>query len=252
MKKKLYTLSHNLKNLREIPSETIFTSDEHSKISELELKDNELKNKNNLIEYSLTKNIRSKTQALFFLVDRIKEKNYNQIFSLGSGLSDLEYFLYLSLNKNVEIICSDFDQFFVEKSNQFFPEFETIQFDFFNDSLNKINKKIDLAFSFGSFYVMDDNEFIRLFKDIKSSGVREIIDFHAGYMTKKMYLRNLIYPYYSFFKNLFDKEEKTFKGKFHGFSRSRNELINLYKKSGWTPVKEINNLGNYKYTCILN
>ena len=69
MKKKLYTLSHNLKNLREIPSETIFTSDEHSKISELELKDNKLKNKNNLIEYSLTNNIRFKSQALFFLVD---------------------------------------------------------------------------------------------------------------------------------------------------------------------------------------
>ena len=252
MKKRIYTLSHNLKNLSEIPSETIFTSDEHSKISELELKDNILSSKHNLIEYSLTRNLRSKFQSLSFLVDRIKEKNYNNILSLGSGYSDLEYFLYLSLNKDKKIISSEFDRFFVEKSNQFFPEFETIQFDFVNDSLYKINKKIDLVFSFGSFYIMDDKEFIRLLKDIKSSGVKEIIDFHAGFMTKKIHLKNIIYPYYSIFKNLFNKEEKRFKGKFHGFSRSRNELINLYKKSGWTPVKEINNCDNYKFTCILN
>ena len=197
MKKRLYTLSHNLKNLRDIPSETIFTSDEHSTISELELKENILKSKSNLLEYSLTKNLRSKFQSLFFLVDRIKEKNHKHILSLGSGLSDLEYFLHLSLNKEIEIISSDFDKFYVGKSNELFPEFETIQYDFVKDSLYKINKKIDLVFSFGSFYVMDDKEFIRLFKDIKSSGVKEIIDFHAGFMTKKMYLRYIIYPYYS-------------------------------------------------------
>ena len=252
MKKKIYTRSHNPENLREIPSETIFTSDEHSKISELELKDTILENRNKLLEYCLKKNLRTKFQPLSFLVDRIEEKNYSRVLSLGSGLSDLEYFLYLSLDKDKEILSSEFDRYFVEKSNEFFPEFETIEFDFFNDSLDSINKKIDLVFCFGSFYVMDDLQFIRLLKDIKAAGVKEIIDFHAGFMTKSAYLKNIIRPSYSTFKKLFIKEEETCKGKFHGFSRSRNELINLYKKSGWIPVKEINDLGAYKFTCVLN
>ena len=42
------------------------------------------------------------------------------------------------------------------------------------------------------------------------------------------------------------------KGKFHGYMRNRKDLLKIYKLSGWTPIKEIRNYGDYEYTCILN
>ncbi len=253
MKIKIYTKTKNIKNLDNIPTETVYTSEEHESISKIELNDNILKNKSSLLEHSLTKNLKNKFQAFSFLVDRINKKKFDSILSLGSGLTDIEYFLYLSLSKNKKIIASEFDRNFIKKSNEFFPEFETIEFDLFKDSLLELNQDFDLVYSFGSFYVMDDIQFIRLLKDIRSSGVKEIIDFHSGFMTQREYLKNLIKPFISTFTNLLAKKEKgIYPGKHYGFSRNKNELISLYRQSGWNPVKEIKNLGVHKVAFVLN
>jgi len=251
MKKKLYTLSHNIENLNKLDQKTVFSSEEHSLISERELKDSLLLSKDKLIEHSINDNWKLKYLALHEAINRIKEKGFKKIISFGSGFSDLEYFLYLGLDKNIEIVSSDFDTFLVKKSNEFFPEFKTIRFDFFNDSISSLNEKFDLAIFFGSAYVMDDLEFIRLFKDIKKSGVLEIIDFHAGYMTRVEHFKNYIRPAYHFLKNFFYHQDK-YLGKFHGYSRSKNELIKLYNQSGWKTHKIIWDRSCYKFSCILD
>jgi hypothetical protein len=42
-----------------------------------------------------------------------------------------------------------------------------------------------------------------------------------------------------------------YRGKFHGYSRSRGELRRLYKESGWRIHKEVSS-GIYEYVAILN
>ena len=250
MKKKLFTLSHKESNLKILDQKKVFSAGEHALISESELQDSILSDKNKLIEYSFNQNLNHKYFALREAINRINEKGYKKVLSLGSGMSDLEYFLYLGLDKDIKIVSSDFDTFFVKKANQFFPEFKTIKFDFFHDSISTLNENFDVAIFFGSAYVMDDFEFIRLFEDIKKAGIKEIIDFHAGYMNKVEHFKNYLRYPYRFLKNLFF--ETRYLGKFHGYSRSENELRKLYSRAGWTSHKIIRNKGCYEFSCILN
>lgn len=252
MKRILYDKKNSIKKYTFLDLNKVYNSSEHEKISKLELEENKLKNKENLIKYSLNRNLRNKFPAFLLLLDRINKKNYCNILSLGSGLTDIEYFLYLSLNKNNTIIASEFNRYFIEKSNDFFPEFKTIEFDLFKDSLLEKNYNFDLVYSFGSFCVMDDIQFVRLLKDIKNSGVQEIIDFHAGFMTKQEVYKVLIKELFSKFTNFLNKDTDIFKGKFYGFRRDKKELFKIYRQSGWNPVKEIKNIGGYKVAFILN
>ena len=251
MKKKLFTLSHKESNLKILDQKKVFSAGEHALISESELQDSILSDKNKLIEYSFNQNLNLKYFALREAINRINEKGYKKVLSLGSGMSDLEYFLYLGLSKYIKIVRSDFDTYFVKKANEFFPEFKTIKFDFFHDSISSLNENFDIAIFFGSAYVMDDLEFIRLFQDLKDGGFKEIIDFHAGYMPKVEHFKNYLRPTYRFLKNLFFNQKK-YAGKFHGYWRSENELIKLYRLAGWKSHKIIRNKGCYKFTCILN
>ncbi len=71
-------------------SEQIFNSDERSKLSELEFKKKSIHSRKELIKISLKKNFKKKFKPFQFLIDRISEKNYNNILSLGSGSGDIE------------------------------------------------------------------------------------------------------------------------------------------------------------------
>tara|TARA_Y100000589_G_scaffold207935_1_gene196089 strand:- start:1007 stop:1765 length:759 start_codon:yes stop_codon:yes gene_type:complete len=233
-------------------SEQIFNSDERSKLSELEFKKKSIHSRKELIKISLKKNFKKKFKPFQFLIDRISEKNYNNILSLGSGSGDIEYFLSLTLNKDQKLYAAEFDKYLVRKATEFFPEFTTFEFDFFKDSFQNINQKFDLVYSFGSFYVMDNDQFIKLLKNIKASGVKEIIDFHAGYMTRKEKIKHIFKTLISIFQRPNSKPIDSLSQKFHGYIRDRSELIKIYKKAGWEPIEEIRNYGIYKFICILN
>ena len=252
MKKKLYTIIDN--NYSDIinNNDLIFNSQEHADISELKYKDKSLNSREKVIQDSLNNNLRKKFKPLQFLTDRIEEKNYKNILSLGCGIGDIEYFLYLSLDNNKNLYAGEFDSYLVKKSNQFFPEYKTFEFDFYKDSFKDLNYKFDIVFAFGAFYVMDDDNFIQLLKDIKSSGVKEIIDFHAGYIKKIDKLNYLRKDFLKIF-NFFNSDDNTLLNKkFHGFARDSDELIRLYNKAGWDSINVVRNNGIYKFTAILN
>ena len=131
------------------------------------------------------------------------------------------------------------------------------EFDFFNDDFSdlksKFNLNFDIALFFGSSYVMDDDEFIKLFNDLKKNNVKYIVDFHAGYMNLDDMIKFKLEPIIknTYIRKLFNKKPIAFKGKFHGYSRNHSELIKLYKKSGLKIVNEIND-ESYKYIAILS
>tara|TARA_B110000008_G_scaffold247077_1_gene258344 strand:+ start:4751 stop:5503 length:753 start_codon:yes stop_codon:yes gene_type:complete len=250
MKRKLYTKSFEISELKKLDSEKLFTAKEYEELTKIELGKSVFRSKESVLEYYLPKCF-SKFEALEFLKNRIDVQKYQNIISFGSGPSVLEYLLYLSLSKDKSIISSEFNNFFIEKSNEFFPEFLTIQFDFTKDTLSKVDTNFDIAVFFSSSCAMDDDEFIKFFKHLKLEGVKEIIDFDSAFMTKTTQFKNAIRPVIEVAKKFKPTTADNFAGKFHGYSRSRKELLNLYEESGWLVKKELR-LGVYRYCAVLN
>ena len=107
---------------------------------------------------------------------------------------------------------------------------------------------------------MDDKEFIKLFGDLKKIGVKNIIDIQAGYLDLWDVLRYLRNDYlipktlreYILRKILLKTilPSNSYRGKLHGYWRSRGEWRKLYKKSGLEVKKELST-NSSKYIAIL-
>ena len=185
MKKKLYTYSHNLELLKKIGANSDrFTSEEHAYVVEEEFSDTVFRTRNSLIRNYSDDFLDPK---LSFVANFIKENDFKNILSLGSGPCVNEYFLKKALPENRKVIACDFDAFFIKKAKEFFSDESNcdksrlgiipVKFDFFSDSIEDLKKQLqlnfDVAIFFSSAYVMNDKEFICLFKELKN--VFEII-----------------------------------------------------------------------------
>ena len=186
MKQKLYTLSHNIDLLKEIDNDGgQFTAEEHSYIMKAEFGKTVFKTREDLLHYWLSMDY-SKLGALSYVIGEIYRKGFTNILSLGAGSCVLEYLLKLSLPKESKVIACDFDSFIIDKAKDFFPNIITEKFDFFSNDIkslqSKLNIEFDLVVFFGSAYVMDNMEFIKLFGDLKKICVKLILDFHAFFI----------------------------------------------------------------------
>ena len=185
MIKKLYTHSHSIDLLKEIDNDgEQFTAEEHAYIMKTAFGKNVYKTRENLLRHWFSID-HSKLGSLSYLIEEINTKEFKNILSLGAGYCVLEYLLELSLPEKVKVIACDFDSFLIDKAKDFFPSITTKYFDFFSDDIkslqSKLNIEFDLVVFFGSAYVMNNMEFIKLFGDLKKLGVKQVIDFHAGY-----------------------------------------------------------------------
>jgi hypothetical protein len=260
MKIKLYTLSHDVNILKEIDyNGGQFTAEEHAYAVKKEYGETTYETKEQLIRDYLFKDS-NKLECLSFLIDHINGSGYKNILSLGAGPCVLEYLLEMSLPEKSQLIAADFDEFIVEKAKKFFPQLIVEKFDFQKDDFKSFRTKLDISFDlvifFGSAYIMDDQEFIKLFGDLKKNGVKQIIDFHAGYMNIKS---QIMHGPLNFLRTnpTIRKWFRTtplandgYRGKFHGYGRNRSAIKKLYKKSGLS-VKLETCIGGYKYVSIL-
>lgn len=256
MKKKLYTKSHNLDLLKEIDNDgRQFTADEHAYVIEKDQADI-FKTKENLLRYNLPQSL-GKLASLGFLFETIEKKKHLNVLSLGAGTCMLEYLLKLSLPEGARVIACDFDGYLIEKAKSFFPEITAVKFDFFNDDIEALlaqqGVKIDIAVFFGSAYVMDDDQFIKLFDGLRKAGTKEVVDFHAGYMGLKDKVKTWLLPISQnpALRKIFGKKPvEAYPGKFHGYARDRAELLRLYGKAGFVVRKEIA-VGDYEYVAVM-
>ena len=265
MKRKMYTYSHDVELLIEIDHDGgRFTSEEHAYAIEKEFSQTKFKTRENLIRKYLAHNL---DPRLRFLMEFIKENKYSNILSLGSGSCVNEYFLKMALPGDTKVVACDFDAFFIHKAKEFFSDefigtaegmgIKPVQFDFFSDSIQELKSKLQINFDLATFlssaYVMDDKEFVHFFKQLKEAGVKKIIDFHAGYIDWTQFLRCYLTPLTKnpLLRRVFRKPIRTYQGKFHGYSRSRSEIRNLYKNSGWNIDKELSIASN-KYIAVLS
>lgn len=256
MKKKIYTKSHDLELLKEVDNDGgQFTADEHAYVIENDQADM-FKTKENLLRYNLPQSL-DKLAALGFLFEAIEKEKHLNILSLGAGTCMLEYLLKLSLPEETRVIACDFDGYLIEKAKSFFPEITAAKFDFFTDDIEtllaQLGVRIDIAVFFGSAYVMDDEQFVKLFDGLRKAGAKEVVDFHAGYMGLKDKVKTLLLPISQnrVLRKMFGKKPlDAYPGKFHGYSRDRSELLKLYRKSGFVVRKEIV-AGGYEYVAVM-
>lgn len=245
MKRKIYTKSHSEDLLREIDNDGgEFTAAEHAYIIEKDF-GKEYETKESLMRHYLNSGY-GKLSALGFLIKYVNDNGFKNVISLGAGQCVLEYLLKCALTEDSNVIAADFDMFFIKKAKLFFPSIIPVEFDFFKDDINDLSKKLgmkfDIAVFFGSSYVMDDYDFIKLFRGLKEIGVKRIIDFQAGYI-----------PFSEIPKTIASKLKSyvttEYRGKFHGYSRTCGEVRRLYKQAGIDLIQETA-VGNYKYVSI--
>ena len=245
MKIKSYTQTHDSKLIKNNFKK--FSSEEHSQISQ---KENFYHDKDMLLKDNPLTEIKKK--LLSVIKDRVSKENYRNILSIGSGNCVDEWRLQKILGEGCNVTASEFDNHFINQSKKFFPEIKTIFFNFEDESFADLKDEYDLIYFSVSLYVLDDKEFLTLLKAIKIAGVKEIIDLHGGIHRKidvfKMIAKGfgkLILRPFSFFK----LENK---GKFHGYSRSKKDLLKLYKKCGWKVTEASEDFGKHKKLFILN
>lgn len=192
----------------------------------------------------------------------VNANGYKNILSLGAGQCVLEYLLKYALTEDSNVIAADFDSFFIKKAKLHFPSIIPVEFDFFKDDLDDLQKKLkihfDVAVFFGSACVMDDSDFIRQFRSLKEIGVKRIIDFHAGYIPRRRIpaiIRSRLISYAASklrrieMINKIRPPSSSYRGKFHGYGRTRGELRRLYKQAGLDLIQETA-VGCYEYVAV--
>ena len=250
MKLRLYTKSHDESLLKKLNQNRRFTAEEHEYVMKKEHeKSGFLETKESLLSAYFREDY-YKYLAVGFLVQRIYQKNYKNIISLGAGTCVPEYLLKCALPEDSKVVAADFDPFLIKNARRVFPSIIPIVFNFCNDRLDRLKKlkiDFDLAVFFGSAYVMNDPEFVRLFAGLKKLGIKEIIDFHAGYIPTSEIPKLILMKFGTY---VLDKLELLgYRGKFHGYRRTRGELRRLYREAGLSLVQELS-IPPYKYVAI--
>jgi len=252
MKRRIYVEAHEAETMKETPEVSQVTSEEHASLIEKRYAER-FRSKDSLISWYLSENER-KLPALDFLTKYIKEKNFSNILSLGAGPCVLEYLLKSALPE-LKVVATDYDSLFIRKAKILLPEIIPIEFDFFKDKIAdlwaSLGIRFDIAVFFGSSYVMDDPQFVNLFRGLKDAGVKRVIDFCGGYMDLKEVVCSALLPVRrsASLRKLFRKPPLNLR-KFHGYARSRGELRRLYREAGFSVLQE-RPIGGYKYVAIL-
>jgi len=252
MKVKLYTKSYDKNLIKKINPSKIFSAEEHNYASENHYK-GKFDSKEDYINHFFLENPKALEQ-IPFIINFIKHHNLNNIYSLGSGTCVLEFLISNSISSNRNIFASDYDSFLISKAQEFLisksKNLNIFKFDFFEDDINEIMADMsnpDLVIFFGSAYVMNDEQYIKLLRNLKKSGVKYIIDFYAGFIDKKQFYKNLVK---NILNPLINFVYRNNLGKFHGYGRDKKALRDIYKLSNLTLIKELK-IANYKYVSIL-
>lgn len=244
MKAKLYTSSYTPEVLAALSPESRFTATEHAYLTERSVPAR-FASRDSLIQWYLAIDA-VKLPAVDFLANHLRQSGLRRILSLGAGFGVLESLLKERLPDDAVVVASEFDSYMVEQAHRLLPNITAVQFDMIRDDARRLAQwtPFDAAVFFGSAYVLDDPEFVSLLERLKTLGVRQIIDFHAGYMNWLGVLKSAVLrlPGVKVFRQP--------RGKFHGYSRSRAELRRIYRESACRIRTEVR-VGPYSYVALL-
>jgi len=126
------------------------------------------------------------------------------------------------------------------------------------DIKKEVRIDFDLVVMFGSSCIMDNEEFVRLFSQLKEIGARQMIDFQHNYISP-WYLVEIATTFCLMnlkksptLRKLFSKPPLPENPrKFQAYLRSASELRKLYRQSG-VHLREETSAGEYPYIAICN
>lgn len=213
--KKLYTLAHKGDS-----RESIISADEHAELIKEELGNNVFSSKSKLFQHYMPTDLNKLPDLKFFITEQSRNQSQS-IVTFGAGPCILEYFLKLSLPEKNRITATDYDEFMVSRTKEIFTEIDIERFDLVEDDFTEFNvragKKYSVAVFFGSMYVMDNQQLVKMLSSLKNNGVKEVYDYHGGYFTLYDEYR---YSLAGLFRRIFRRGEKL-KGRFHGYARRK-------------------------------
>jgi hypothetical protein len=253
LKRKVFTAAHRADLLEEMSrTDGPFSAEEHARLFKTEHVEVFSSRESLLAWYGSQDSV--KFPAVDFVADFMARRSLNSVLSLGAGPCVLEYHLLTKLSPGARVIATDFDAFLIEQARRLFPELRSEVFDFFRDDVKSLLKKNDppvrLAVFFGSSYVMDDAQFVSLFRGLREAGIQDIIDFYPAFLSRNDCLKQLnplsYLKRFSWIRRLFGKGSL---GKFHGYARSRGELRKLYRMAGFS-IAEEQRIANYEYVAV--
>ena len=210
-----------------------------------------VKNKESYISWYLQKHPH-KLIILAFLIKHIKENNFKNILSLGSGCCVLEYLLKLSL-PDLKVVASDNNSYLIKTAQTLFPNITVLEFDFCQWHYSLLDGKFDVAVFFGSSYMMSEDTMTRQLRSLKMCRIKHIVIFEAGFLTNKECYKLILSSLKRspILRKLFGKLPLKPQERNHqGYAYSRGALRRIYRNAGLKVIKETRMAG-YKYVSIL-
>jgi hypothetical protein len=245
VKFKIYTRSHRPEVLAGLNLERPFTSEERTAATMMEYSGTSPTQESIIRDFLSRDSI--KLGALSFLIQYIYKKDYKKILSLGAGTCVIEYLLKASLPEDSVVVAADFDRFSIDLAKKYFPSLVPVAFDFFRDDIAAVARfagiDFDMAYFLNSSYVMDDQEYVRILKQLKDNRIRTVIDLTSACIPIWSLPRTIAGEYKS-------RILHEYRGKCHGFTRTRGEFRHMYRRSGWRVVRETA-IAPYNYVAIL-
>lgn len=240
-----YTRSHRDDLLRAMNPESIFSSEEYSLLTRHEAFG--IQSKADLIRWDLELGNTKKLGALGFLIDYLNAQGLRNIVSFGSGRCVMEYVLRLGLPHDANVVATDFNMEFVRLASTYLDGITAVLFDLTKDDPRDLQEKLkfrfDVAIFFGSTAVLDDDEFVRFFRRLGETGVKVTIDLPAGgFIPLRRVPRALA-------REALARLRNNYRGKLHGYHRTRGALRRLYHAGGVTLINEFA-IEPYDYVAI--
>jgi len=167
-------------------------------------------------EYVKKVDVTNPTKIAEIIINKAKEKGLSKIFSIGSGVAQLEY--QLKKFSNLHITVSDYNNS-VLRLKEFKLFDEALMFDALKDpfpadrSYLVLFPRIDTEF--------EDDQLRVLFKKCHEAGVMEICFIPAQLLS----LRIILAETKMFLMSLLSQKKRVF----CGYSRSKGKFINLFK-----------------------
>ena len=148
--------------------------------------------------------------------------NYKKIVSLGSGSCVLEDILSKCIPSDCTITCLEIRESLVNAASKYFHNLNPIVFDMTKDS---IKENFDVAFFFSCSSYLSSKQYLRMLKQLRDSGVKEIIDW-SGYLRMSRCIK-------SFIGSFLIHNNKTIQNKHIClYMKSLRELKRIYKTVG--------------------
>ncbi len=168
-----------------------------------------------------------------YLINRLKKEG--DILSIGSGRCVNELLL---MEEGFAVTCSDLEQPCQQETMQLFPHLKFMKYDVTKGSASR---KFDSVISLSMFYLFDEEELLRVFKNVRDSlksGGTFVFD--PGGAENNLITRiidDIICPsemlMLKFLKKLLRRENCVVTKKHHGCRTTDAEIISIARRSGF-------------------